>query len=336
MLDEVGRGAATPALGATVFTSDEILAEAVVGVRRVGEPDEATLADRFYLGGASHAMTAALVARLVEQNVVEFDTTLGEIFSEIDVDPGYASVSLRALLSHTGGIDDDHAFEVAGAVIDEAAVRSTQRTQFVAGVLASPPHHEPGSMATGSGVGYLLVGVALERVTGEQFADLMDAEVLGPLNIDSCRLQAPSVAEAAHQPWGHSEDDTPVPPYEDEAADFWIAAGGVTFCAMDGWARFLQGLLDAGMGESTWLEESTVAELFDPVYDGSALGWGHVPSEGRVPMGAYGTDNFNYAIAWLHLSENVGWVIVTNSDRLRGDLAAEVVDLRLRDEYVRG
>lgn len=77
----LGRGAERFGMGAAVLRGERIIAQGIAGVRKRGSAERITLDDRFHLGSCTKAMTATLVAMLVEEGRLNWTTTLGELFA---------------------------------------------------------------------------------------------------------------------------------------------------------------------------------------------------------------------------------------------------------------
>src|SRR4029079_19319436 len=62
--------------------------------------------DRFHLGSCTKAMTATLVAMLVEEGKLNWTTTLGELFADTvkPMHPGWEKVTLRQVLAHRASL----------------------------------------------------------------------------------------------------------------------------------------------------------------------------------------------------------------------------------------
>jgi CubicO group peptidase (beta-lactamase class C family) len=95
-----------PAAAALVQINGKIEAEAAVGVRALGHPEPATVDDRWHIGSDTKALTATLIARLVEQRVMNFDDTLAASLPSLakDMAPAYRTVTVAHLLTHTSGL----------------------------------------------------------------------------------------------------------------------------------------------------------------------------------------------------------------------------------------
>src|SRR5688572_9310240 len=95
-----------PGLGAVVVRSDGPPRVYVSGERRIGKGDPITPADRMHLASLTKAITATLIGALAEKQLIKFETTIGQTFPELSakIQPAYRDVSVRQLLTHTGGI----------------------------------------------------------------------------------------------------------------------------------------------------------------------------------------------------------------------------------------
>src|SRR3954468_6828337 len=72
-----------PALGAALMTSRGVVMTGVAGVRKTGSAGAATIDDQWHLGSDTKAMTAVIIATLIEHGKLRWEETLGEIFPEL-------------------------------------------------------------------------------------------------------------------------------------------------------------------------------------------------------------------------------------------------------------
>src|SRR6186997_145659 len=73
----LGTGSQRYGLAAAVLRGERIIAQGVAGVRKRGSAERITLDNQFHLGSCTKAMTATLVAMLVEEGKLHWTTTLG-------------------------------------------------------------------------------------------------------------------------------------------------------------------------------------------------------------------------------------------------------------------
>ncbi|HEY0419126.1 MAG TPA: serine hydrolase domain-containing protein, partial [Acetobacteraceae bacterium] len=178
-----------PALAAAAVQDGRVIAAGAVGTRRWGTETPVTLDDAFHIGSDTKAMTSLLVAMLVEEGRLRWDTTVAEAFPDLaaGMDAGLRGVTLTQLLSHTGGLPSDN--EVFDRLLGQSylqpgnldALRYWLVRQWSTQPLASPP----GSRFAYSNMGYTMVGAAAEHAAGSTWEELVVARIFGPLGLST-------------------------------------------------------------------------------------------------------------------------------------------------------
>ena len=138
----------------------------------------------FRIASISKILTAETVMKLVEQDLLQLDEPiLGRIadtFGLTVADERARNITIRQLLSHTSGISNFlKIFFDAGSYDQMGMLKEALSVQ-----LAS----EPGSTFKYGNVSYVLLGKAIELVTGLSYQDATKKLVLTPLGLDSFRL----------------------------------------------------------------------------------------------------------------------------------------------------
>ena len=72
-----------PALGAAILTPAGLQESAVVGLRKTGDATRATVDDLWHLGSCTKAMTATLLGTLVQEQKLQWETTLVALFPDL-------------------------------------------------------------------------------------------------------------------------------------------------------------------------------------------------------------------------------------------------------------
>src|SRR5262249_11464654 len=95
-----------PALAAALVNSKGLVAVGAVGVRKRGDTTAVTVNDQFHLGSDTKAMTATLIALMVEKGELRWNDTLGKTFPKLanKMTPELRKVNLEQLLSHHAGL----------------------------------------------------------------------------------------------------------------------------------------------------------------------------------------------------------------------------------------
>lgn len=273
-LNAAREAAGVPALGGVWIEGGEVRWLEVVGLRAVGADAAVTTADPWHLGSNTKAMTAALFARLVEAGRTDWEARVVDLLPSVAADPAWAETRLTALMAHRAGLLDQGLLDVAWLNAARADVRpvAEQRRALAARALATSPAGVPGAFAYGN-ANYIVVGAALEALTGEPWEELMRREVFGPLGMGSAGFGPPmGEAPLGHADvFGHLSALTPETPGADNPPA--LGPAGTVHASLADYARFLRAFTG---WEHGWLSADSIRRLMSPEgADGTyALGWG--------------------------------------------------------------
>ncbi len=322
ILDEALDDHSWPAAGAVAFSATATRGRGVAGLREDGNTDApVTRNDSWHLGQTSKALTAVLVARIIDQNTTNlaYDDTLNEIFPQYTLSGNYGIVTVEDLLRHEGGITSDLERDQPDAlsVLEENANAGAARQQATSVLLQRPPDNTIGQQRY-SDAGYIVLAAIAEQETNESFEELLQSEVFEPLDM-SCGFGAPgsSTDSTPTQPYGHgrtnNDNNTPLPPGEDgsERPRAFSPALGV-HCTLDSWRRLGQMLL--GGGPAGYLSEKALTQLLT-VQMRYALGFEQVSpdwTDSDDVLVHEGTNGAHYAYIVLDVDANLGVVVTTN------------------------
>ncbi len=323
-----------PALAAAVLDERSVIARGAVGRRDADDPTPVGLDDRWHLGSCTKAMTATLFARLVERGAIRWEATLAEAFPDLaaTMDPAYRAVTMEQVMQHRAGLPGEIPSAIWSRLWAPGDVVA-QRRDFAAAMLTRAPSSPPGTRYEYANAGYMIVGAALERVTGRPWEELVRAEVFAPLAMTSCGFGAPATPGEVDQPWGHRAADGGVEPVEPgPGADNPPALGpaGTVHCALSDWGRFAQAHLRGARGEATgYLTAESFARMHTPPAGGDyALGWGVVtrPWAGGTALTHQGSNTTFLATVWIAVPRGRALLVATN---VAGDGASQATEATL-------
>src|SRR5262245_836073 len=211
----LGRGGERFGMAAAVLRGERIIAQGAAGVRKRGAAERITRDDRFSLGSCTKAMTATLVAMLVEEGKLNWTTTLGELFADTlkPMHPAWERVTVRQVLAHRAGLplEPDGLNPVFSTLCEwmrpPRALPGTlpqQRLEIARQALSRPPRIPPDTKFYYSNVGYVLAGAMLEQLTGRAWEELMRERLFQPLGISTGGFGPPGTADKTEQAWGCS------------------------------------------------------------------------------------------------------------------------------------
>ena len=178
MLDALTRECGVPGAALAVWAGDE-LAEAAAGVCNIETQVPVTAETLFQIGSITKLYTAALAMQLVEEGRLDLDQPVRAVLPEFRVadEEVSARVTLRHLLSHTGGFTGDF-FEDAGRGEDRVE-------KFVAMMKVLPQVHPMGAMFSYCNTGFVVVGRMIEAVEGTTWDKAVRKRLAKPLGTPS-------------------------------------------------------------------------------------------------------------------------------------------------------
>jgi len=245
----LGRGGERFGMAAAVLRGERIIAQGAAGVRKRGTGQRITFDDRFHLGSCTKAMTATLVAMLVEEGKLNWTTTLGELFADTvkPMHPAWEKVTLRQVLAHRAGLrfEPDGLAQVFSELVRPLRARlgtlPQQRLEIARQALSRPPGIAPDTKYWYSNVGYILAGAVLEHLTGRAWEDLMRERLFQPLGISTGGFGRPGTAGKTDQPWGHSSFlGKPIDPGSPAAqSPLYYGPAGTAHMTITDWAKFI-------------------------------------------------------------------------------------------------
>ncbi len=313
-----------PAMAAAVVTSEGIQFVGAAGVRKRGTEIPVTLTDQWHLGSDTKAMTATLVARLVERGQLKWDMTLAEVFPDLapQVHPDFGTVTLLHLLSHRAGLPAN--LELAKYLGDGVVAL---RLRAVREELAKPPTRAPGSHYEYSNLGYIIAGAVVEKMTGQSWEKTMSTEIFAPLQMRTAGFGGTGTAGQIDQPWPHTADGEPTtenglavdnPPV--------MGPAGRVHCTIQDWAKFIQDQLRGAKGEAALLKPGSYQNLHTPPFGGEyALGWivGQRDWGGGKVLNHAGDNTMNFANVWIAPQRDFAILVCVNQS---GDSAFQATD----------
>jgi CubicO group peptidase (beta-lactamase class C family) len=312
-----------PAMAGAIVTSKGLSAVGAVGVRKYGTNVGVTVDDQFHLGSETKAMTATLLATLVEEGKLSWATTLEQAFPYLatTMNPAYRNVTVEQLLSQRSGFAEDT--RPAGmSYIDlhnlPGSVRE-QRAAYVEMVLKEAPVNEPGSAFVYSNRNYAVAGVIAEIITDTPWEDLMQARIFDPLGMKTCGFGAMGTPGEIDEPWQHVlEGGNHVPIEPGPLADNPPAIGpaATVHCSIGDWGKFVTAHLRGEKGEPGILKPETFKRLHTPSFGGEyAFGWfvSQRPWAGNGPaLNHTGSNTQNYAVVWMAPAKDFAVLVATN------------------------
>jgi CubicO group peptidase (beta-lactamase class C family) len=260
----------------------------------------------YEIGSVTKQFTATAIMQLVEQGKLDLDENFTKYLPEFDT-RGHV-VPLRRLLDHTSGIrgyTEMPAFR-------ELAAKKLPRDTLVSLVEQQPFDFEPGTAQIYNNSAYFLLGLIIQKVSGESYEDYIRKHLFEPAGMTSSYYCSES---ALHERKAHGYDGSPqglvLKNYLDHTWPF--AAGSLCSTARDlvRWNRALHG------GRLLKSESYATMTTPHPLVDGTplsyAMGLGVEDRAGRRMISHGGGINGYLSDARYFPDEDLIIVVLQNS-----------------------
>jgi CubicO group peptidase (beta-lactamase class C family) len=333
-----------PAIGAALVLGEDIVAKACVGTAVYGENQPVNLNSRFHIGSTTKSMTALLIAMLVDEGKLSWNTTLEQALPNIPMMDVYKKVTIDELLLCKAGIIPFQTTNSTDPIIvkklfyeipDRYSDPTEQRIEVAKVALNTEPIAQPGTKAVYSNVGWAIAGLIAELAAGQPFEDLIQQRLFDPLGMTAARLGGwPASESDPSQPRGHyigeDQNHTPVPqPLNDEyILPAWMNPSGGVHCSILDYALYVQENLLGLLGKGKLLDEAgyrilhtihDTVDLSEMYFDIAehieatmGYGWAVVDVGGDLLSAADGSAGTFYARIVVFPSLNVAFVGFTN------------------------
>jgi len=277
-----------PGLSLGIVQGDQIVHLKGFGIAdSLGKP--VTAQTPFHIGSLTKSFTALAVMQLVEAGKIDLDVPVKTYLSWFTLadEEASARITVRHLLNHTSGISekDGNRFWSSAATMEEA-VRQMRRIHL---------SHPVGTKFQYCNLNYVVLGLIVEKISGQTYADYVTGHILSPLDMhNSYASHSDAAADGLSD--GHyyvlnrayKRDGVYPPAY---------LATGLLISSAEDMSHYLITHLNAGKyGEIAVLSQQGVAELHNP----------------SVPMAIPGR---SYAMGW-----SVSSFDGVNSISHRGDI----------------
>ncbi|MFI9650482.1 serine hydrolase domain-containing protein [Streptomyces sp. NPDC052040] len=242
---------------------------ATAGVARRGRPDPVPEDARFRIGSVTKTFVAAVVLLLMAEGELDLDDPVDRYLPRFGLD---GRITIRMLLTHVSGLysysgeneRDSKAqtglFATSGELYVRQLATSYTPDELVRFALDRPAYFAPGEGFAYSNTNYVLVGLLIEEITGEPYAQQVDRRIVQPLGladttVPGCDMAIPG--PHAHGYLGYRHDGRPMVADVTHSSPSWYGAAGEIISSARDLDVFLAALLDGRLLPPPALAEVT-------------------------------------------------------------------------------
>lgn len=326
-----------PGAVAALVSADDLEVH-VAGVRRRGATQPVTEDDRWHIGSCGKSVTAVLYGRLVELGLARWGVPVNEFFGDLGgrVHAGWGSRTIDEVFHCRAGIaanlDRAHTMRAIG----DRRPLVEQRTEAAAVALSAAPT-TPGRFVY-SNLGYIVIGAAIDRLTGTSYERALGTYVLEPLDITSLGYGPPPAV------WGHRPrlqlgglcalrgvPAEPSSPASDNPPV--LSSAGTMHLTVQDWAAFHRQFLSPRPASRIITAETVEHLLSVPAGSGPpmAMGWARADPAAGIGYGMQGSNTMWSACALINNRRDRTALVIANDGRTRvltgtARLAASLLD----------
>jgi CubicO group peptidase (beta-lactamase class C family) len=324
-----------PGVGIAVIEGYEIAWAGGYGTLRSDDDTPVTPATLFHAGSTAKPIAAAAALKLVQEGRLSLDGDINEKLRSWHVPDSEFTVrekvTLRRLLSHSGGLEDGLTNRSsADALPNYLTPEGVAPTVTIQQLLDAEPGLDvdgparvarvPGSEYRYANADYAILELLLHDVTGKPFPRILWETVLEPLGMDSSTYEQPLPPDLRSR--AAIEHDRSGQPFEGDRLHIPLLAAGGLWTTPSDMARFLIETMDGYRGESRRiLSRAMASEMFEPqievpdnpLAEAAGLGF-QLSGEGEGFYAVHtGATWGSTAIVWAYPETGQGAVVMTNS-----------------------
>jgi len=199
----------TPGFAVLVKKDGKVVFRKGYGVRDLRNKTAIDAQTNFRLASFTKQLTAMAIMLLVQDGKLRYDQSLTDIFPKF---PAYGkTITVRNLLSHTGGLPDYEALMDA-AEKSTGQIWSSQRQIQDAGVLQLLEKESQGKFAPGtkweySNSGYVVLGLIVAKISGKLFGEFLQERIFAPLKMTHTLVFEKGKNEITNRAYGHAKKE---------------------------------------------------------------------------------------------------------------------------------
>jgi CubicO group peptidase (beta-lactamase class C family) len=258
--DAIGNDA-VPGLAVAVVYKDDVVFLEGFGVREVGKPEEVDADTVFQIASLSKPLASTVVAAIVGQGIVSWDSRMAEIDPTFQLFEAYpsAQVTLRDLFSHTSGLP--------GLAGDDLEAMGFDRDTILERLRLVPPLSSFRSAYSYSNFGLTAAGQAAARAAGMTWEEASDVLLYEPLGMTASSSRYADFLQHENRAVVHAWHDASWQALALRQPDAQSPAGGVSTNVRD-LARWMRLQLGGGVVDGRRLiDADALAETHVPVIE---------------------------------------------------------------------
>lgn len=165
-----------PGLAFAVTENGRIIKEGAYGLENVETSSPVERDSVFELASVTKPITAVAVMMLVQEGKIGLEDSIDKYVA--DTPPAWHEITIRELLSHSSGLREYGLVKCNGSELLDISTK-----QQFGDLVKSPLLFPPGTGTQYSDSGYFLLGMAIEKASGQKYREFLQTRVFKPVGM---------------------------------------------------------------------------------------------------------------------------------------------------------
>src|SRR5262245_14059754 len=275
------------AMGSLIIAKGgNVLYTRAIGYSQINGADKKplTAASRFRIGSITKMFTAVMTLQLVDEGKLKLTDTLDKFVPQT---PNAGKITIAHILSHRSGIpnvrrEQDRQIKVSTIPME--------KDEMLALIVKAAPDFEPGAKYQYSNTGYFILGLILERVTGQPYGRALEERIASKIGLKDTYLTTGNIDVNKNEALTYIHFGGDWQPVSETHPTMLFSAGAIVSTPAD-MGKFIQALFEGKLiSKETFNQMKTLR-------DGEGFGIGTFTFAGKTFYGhTGGGDNYG---AWL-------------------------------------
>lgn len=143
-------------------------------------------ADVMFSGSTGKTFCAATILQLADEGKLSLDDSISKYFGNEDwfgKIPNAPMLTIRMLLKHESGLERYEFDDSVGIKLKENPDKIWTGEERLSHIFGKPALHEPGKGWAYSDTNYIILGMLIEKITGNEYYEEIDKRFFRPLNL---------------------------------------------------------------------------------------------------------------------------------------------------------
>jgi CubicO group peptidase (beta-lactamase class C family) len=217
-----------------------------------------TLKTRFRIGSMNKMFTAVATLQLVQDGKLDLKAPLGKYLTDYPNKDVASKVTIEQLLTHMGGTGD-----IFGPQFDQKRLELKTLRDYVTLYGNRAPQYEPGSRWQYSNYGFLLLGVLIEKISGQSYYDYVHDHIYKPAGMTGSGSE-PEEQAVADRSVGYTRFDAPSLRPNTDTLPYRGSSAGGGYSTVEDLVRFASALQSHKLLNAQYTEMLTTGKVDTP------------------------------------------------------------------------